>query len=134
MTTKRRTPKAKALTGDVPYTAKLPDGRTLFVLVPAKWCELDAKGQVLFTPAAARFIDRVQALATRSTNPPTPGYIRSLREALGMTQAELGERLGVDKMTVARWEWGKLRPRRKAAAALDKLRREAGRRGVAIAA
>lgn len=132
MTTRRS--KAKAIRGDVPFTAKLPDGRTLFVLVPAKWCELDASGEVLFTPNAARFIDRVQALATRTPGAPTPGYIRTLREALGLTQAELGEKIGVDKMTVARWEWGKLRPRRKTAAALDKLRREAGRRGVAIAA
>ncbi|MBL9000237.1 MAG: helix-turn-helix domain-containing protein [Phycisphaerae bacterium] len=133
MTTKRDKT-AAAIRDDVPYTAKLPDGRTLFVLVPAKWCEPDAGGGVLFTPEAARFIDRVQAMATRTPSVPTPGYIRALREALGLTQTELAERIGVDKMTVARWEWGKLRPRRKAAAALDHLRRAAGRRGVSIAA
>jgi DNA-binding transcriptional regulator YiaG len=132
MTTKRRG--TKAIRDDVPFTAKLPNGRTLFVLVPAKWCELDASGEVLFTPEGVRFIDRVQALAMRTPSAPTPGYIRTLRGALGLTQAELAERIGVDKMTVARWEWGKLRPRRKAAAALDHLRRAAARRGVLIAA
>lgn len=133
MAAKRGKP-TRAITDDVPFTAKLPDGRTLFVLVPARWCELDASGEVLFKPEAARFIDRIQALAMRTPSAPTPGYIRTLREALGLTQAELAERIGVDKMTVARWEWGKLKPRRKVAAALDKLRRDAGRRGTTIAA
>ncbi len=133
MTTKRRKP-TRALSEGVPFTARLPDGRTLFVLVPGKWCELDASGEVLFKPDAVRFIDRVQTLAMRTPKAPTPGYIRTLREALGLTQAQLAARIGVDKMTVARWEWGKLRPRAKAAAALGKLRRNAGRRGTVIAA
>jgi DNA-binding transcriptional regulator YiaG len=133
MTTKR-SKSGRTVRDDVPFTAKLPDGRTLFVLVPAKWCELDAGGGVLFTPDAVRLIDRVQALAMRTPRSPTPGYIRTLREALGLTQAQLAERIGVDKMTVARWEWGKLRPRASAAAALNKLRVQAGRRGAVIAA
>lgn len=119
---------------DVPYTARLPDGRTLFVLIPARLCELDAEGGVLLTPDAARFIDRVQALAMRTPPVPTPAYVRTLRQALGLTQAELGRRVGVSKLTVARWEWGTMRPSRKAAAALDRLRRKAGRRGTTIAA
>jgi DNA-binding transcriptional regulator YiaG len=130
MTAKRKRP----IPDDVPFTARLPDGRTLFVLIPARLCELDVSGEVLLTPAAVRFIDRVQALAMRVPRPPTPGYIRALREALGMTQAQLAERIGVDKMTVARWEWGKLRPRPAAVAALDRVRREAGRRGTVVAA
>lgn len=55
-----------AITDDVPFTARLPDGRTLFVLLPGKWCELDVNGEVLFKPDAARFLDRVQALAMRT--------------------------------------------------------------------
>jgi DNA-binding transcriptional regulator YiaG len=133
MTTKR-SKTARAIRGDVPYTAKLPDGHTLFVLVPAKWCELSAGGEVLFKPEASRFIDRIQTLAMRTPAVPTPGYVRTLREALGLTQAELGERLGVDKATVARWENGKVRPGRKAASAMDKLRRQSGRRGTTVAA
>jgi DNA-binding transcriptional regulator YiaG len=131
---KKRTKRTHAIPEDVPFTAKLPDGRTLFVLVPAKWCELDSSGEVLFKPEAARFIDRVQALAMRTPRTPTPAYIRTLREALGLTQTQLAQRLGVDKMTVARWEWGKLRPRQSAVTALNNLRREAGRHGTVIAA
>jgi DNA-binding transcriptional regulator YiaG len=120
------------LTEDVPFTARLPDGRTLFVLVPAKWCELDADGEVLFKPEAARFLDRVQAMAQTVRDKPTPGMIRSLREAMGLTQAELGERLGVTNITVYRWEAGMVAPNAAAVKRLEKLRRDAGRRGVVI--
>lgn len=133
MTTRRAKPTRKPK-DDVPFTARLPDGRTLFVLIPARLCEVDDGGEVLLKPDAVRFIDRLQALAMKTPKTPTPGYIRTLREALGLTQAELGERIGVNKMTVARWEWGKLRPRPGAAAALNRLRIQAGRRGTTIAA
>lgn len=133
MTTKQTKP-TRPLKGDVPFTARLPDGRTLFVLISAKWCEVNAGGEALLKPDAVRFIDRLQALAMQTPKAPTPGYIRTLRTALGLTQTQLGERIGVDKMTVARWEWGKLRPRPKAVAALNRLRLESGRRGTVIAA
>ncbi|NBC11091.1 MAG: helix-turn-helix domain-containing protein [Planctomycetes bacterium] len=60
--------------------------------------------------------------------------IRSLREALGLTQAELGERLGVTNITVYRWEAGMVGPNAGAVKQLEKLRRAAGRRGVVIPA
>ncbi|MFM9957270.1 MAG: helix-turn-helix domain-containing protein [Phycisphaerales bacterium] len=134
MMTTKRTNTTRAVADDVPFTAKLPDGRTMFVLVPAKWCAMDASGEVLFKPDAIRLLDRVQAMAMRTPKAPTPGYVRTLREALGLTQTQLGERLGVDKMTVARWEWGKIKPSARAAKALDSLRRSAGRHGMVIAA
>lgn len=121
-------------TDDIPFTARLPDGRTLFALVPAKWCEVDTTGEVLFKPDAIRFLGRLQALAMQTPAAPTPGYIRTLRGALGLTQVELGEKIGVDSMTVSRWERGTVKPSEAAAKALDKLRRDAGRRGVVIAA
>ena len=37
--------------------------------------------------------------------------IRELRERLGATQAGLAKRLGVDRVTVARWETGARQPR-----------------------
>lgn len=126
--------KAKPTPEDVPYTMRLPDGRTLLVAIPASMCEADVSGEVAFGPEAVRLLDRVRALAMRTPPAPTPNYIRTLREALGLTQTALAERLGVDKMTVARWEWGKVRPSRDSVRALDKLRREATRRGVVIAA
>ncbi|MBM4108411.1 MAG: helix-turn-helix domain-containing protein [Phycisphaerae bacterium] len=130
----KRSKATPAIHDDVPFTARLPDGRTLFVLIPARWCALDASGEVLLKPEAARFIDRVQAMATRTPGVPTPGYIRSLREAMGLTQADFAGRVGVDSMTVSRWERGAVRPGPAAVKALDKLRREAGRRGTVIAA
>jgi DNA-binding transcriptional regulator YiaG len=35
-----------------------------------------------------------------------PEFVRTSRELLGLTQAEFGERLGVAKRTVIRWEMG----------------------------
>lgn len=133
MATKKR--KANQVPADdVPFTAKLPNGRTLFVSIPAKWCEIDVSGEVLFKPEAVRLIDRVQAMAMQTPKSPTPGYIRTLREALGMTMEEFAQQIGVDKMTVARWEWGKLHPRKESVKAINELRRKAGRQGVTIAA
>jgi putative ABC transport system ATP-binding protein len=36
--------------------------------------------------------------------------IKSLREAKGLTQVQLGERVGVDGMTISRWERGDFLP------------------------
>lgn len=119
---------------DVPYTMKLPGGRTLLVLIPAEWCETDVSGATAFRPQAVRLLDRVRVTAMSVPPKPTPGYILTLREALGWTQVEFGERVGVDSMTVSRWERGTVKPSPAAVKALDKLRREAGRRGVTIAA
>ena len=66
--------------------------------------------------------------------PPSPGFITALREALGLTQAEFGERIGVDKMTVSRWERGALRPSSESLAAISELRNRATRSGVTIPA
>lgn len=38
--------------------------------------------------------------------------VRALREQLGLTQAELAERLGTRQQTVSEWETGVSRPRR----------------------
>ena len=59
---------------------------------------------------------------------------RELREALGLTQKELGEAVGVDSMTVSRWERGEFGPRRGALVRLERLRKAALRRGVAVPA
>lgn len=117
---------------DLPYTMKLPDGRTLYVEVPGRWVTQDRDGSPALLPDGVRFLDRVQALAQRLDRPPSPGFITSLREALGLTQAELGERLGVDKMTVSRWERGTLRPGAASLSALEELRRQLVRKGVTI--
>lgn len=40
-----------------------------------------------------------------------PAVIRSAREAKGLTQAQVGERLGCSASTVAGWELGTHKPR-----------------------
>lgn len=42
----------------------------------------------------------------------TAQWIKNLRVALGLTQAELAERVGVTFVTVSRWENGLARPNR----------------------
>jgi DNA-binding XRE family transcriptional regulator len=112
---------------------KLPDGRILYVEVPGRLTTPDRSGEVAFLPAGARFLDRVRAVAMQSVGSPSPGHLTTLREALGLTQAEMGAKVGVDKMTVSRWERGALRPSKESLEALDGLRREAVRRGVVLA-
>ena len=38
--------------------------------------------------------------------------VRLLRKRLGLTQAQLAQRLTVDRATISRWERGQQRPRR----------------------
>lgn len=118
---------------DLPFTMKLADGRTLFVEVPGRWVRYGHKGKAELLPDAVDFLDRVRALATSALDrPPSPGFVTALREGLGMTQAELGAVLGVDKLTVSRWERGTVRPSAESLKALDEVRRMAIRRGVTL--
>lgn len=128
-----RPPAAQLARPDYPFTMKLPDGRTLFVEVPGRWMTQDRGGAPAFLPDAVKFLDRVQALAMSALDRcPSPGYFTTLREALGLTQAQFGEKIGVDKMTVSRWERGELRPRKKKLAAIEAVRREAVQNGVVL--
>jgi len=129
-----RPPAAQLANPDLPYTMKLPDGRTLYVEVPGRWVTVERDGKPAFLPGGVDFLDRLRALAIKLDRPPGPGFITALREALGLTQKEFGEQLGVDKMTVSRWERGTLRPSDESLAAVENLRRKAVRRGVTIPA
>jgi DNA-binding XRE family transcriptional regulator len=111
---------------------KLPDGRTVYVEVPGRWVMKDRGGETAFLPDGVAFLDRVRALAMKLNRAPSPGYITTLREALGMTQAEMGDKMGVDKLTISRWERGALRPNASSLGKLEKLRDDAIRRGVVI--
>jgi len=128
-----RKPAAQLSRPDHPYTMRMADGRTVCVEIPGRWVTTDRSGEPAFLPDGVRFLDRVRAAFTSSLDrAPSPGYITSLREALGMTQAEFGERLNVDKMTVSRWERGTMRPGTAALKAIESLRKKSIRRGVAI--
>ena len=116
----------------VPYTMKLTGGRTLYVEVPGRYVITDRSGEVAFTPEGVRFLDRVRALTMDAGQAPSPGYIASLRGALGMTQQAMASRLGVNKLTISRWERGTLRPGRTSLDALRRLRQEAVNQGVVL--
>lgn len=112
---------------------RLKDGRTIFVEIPGRWLTKDRSGEVGFLPPAIRFLDKLRALALSPYDrPPTPGYLVTLRIALGLTQREWADKLGVDKITVSRWERGVVRPSASAVEAIEKLRKQSIRQGVTV--
>lgn len=119
----------EAKTGE-PYLFRLPDGRMLFVEVPSRMTDRDRGGELVFTLEGVRFLDRVRALAMRAPASPSPAYLATLREALGMTQQELGRRIGRSKLTISRWERGTLRPSREALGRFYALAAGLKRRGI----
>lgn len=128
-----RKPSPRLSRPDLPYTMKLPDGRTLCVEIPGRWVAADRDGAPALLPDGVRFLDRVRAMFLSALDrPPSPGYVTALREGLGLTQKEFGEGVGVDKMTVSRWERGTLRPSSESLAAIEKFRRQAVRKGVTL--
>ena len=130
---KRRRPDHRQLSrADIPYTMKLSDGRTIYIEVPGRWTAVDRSGQIGFLPPGIRFLDRIRSLASCLTTSLTPGFITTLREALNFTQAELGKKLDVDKMTISRWERGTMRPSENSLRLLEQVRREAVKKGVVL--
>jgi len=103
----------------------------LAVALRAEWLKPDRTGQPLLLPAAVRALDRLRAVFTAQQEV-TPGFIISLREGLGLTQATFGGELGVSKMTVSRWECGRMRPSPAAAQGILKLQAQSRRKGVVI--
>ena len=117
---------------DQPYVMRLADGRWLAVEIPARWVRHDRSGEVGFTIEGVQLLDRLRSVFSPMTRHPSPGFIRSLRAALDLTQTEFGNRLGVDKLTVSRWERGELRPGKQSCRALRRLRTAAIRRGISL--
>jgi DNA-binding transcriptional regulator YiaG len=52
---------------------------------------------------------------------PSPDLAKAIRRAAGVTQAEVAAELGVDPLTVYRWEAGRRRPRGRYAEAYSAL-------------
>ncbi|HZK80061.1 MAG TPA: helix-turn-helix domain-containing protein [Humisphaera sp.] len=129
MTTATLTPWKPGM--DLPYVVSFGEGSMLAIALRAAWLKPDRSGQPLLLPPAVRAIDRLRALFT-SQEKITPGFIISLREALRLTQGEFGQKLGVSKMTVSRWECGRMRPSEPAVGAILKLQTYARRKGVKI--
>jgi len=116
---------------DFPYVLKLRDGRRVLVEVPSKWAK-QHQGELVFTKDGAIFLDRIRAVFSEFDASSSPGHIRTLREALGMTQQSLGRALGVDKLTVSRWERGEVKPGPTSIKRLRKVQSNATRRGVVV--
>jgi DNA-binding transcriptional regulator YiaG len=126
---KKKEPKAS----DFPYTMRFADGRTLAVAVPGRMVHRDRSGEIAFSPDGVRFLDHLRALFMPLDRAPSPAFVRRLREALGMTQQEFAREIGLDKLTVARWEWGKLKPGKQSIRAIQRVRTNAVRHGVSLA-
>jgi len=119
---------------DLPYVMHLPGQRALALTIPAAWVVLDKTGEVCLRPPAVHWLDKLRALYSRLETTPTPGFIRVLREAMNLTQAELAQRIRVNKMTVSRWERGTAKPSDQAIKLLVKIRASALRRGLLVEA
>ena len=105
----------------------------LAISLRAAWLKPDRSGRPLLLPPALRALDRLRAVfATQEKL--TPGFIVSLREAMGLTQEQFGRKLGVTKMTVSRWECGRMRRSRSMAAAIRKAQMQLRNKGVKIVA
>lgn len=117
----------------IPYTMKLADGRLVYVEVPRRMARQDQSGELAFTPSGVRFLDHVRALALNPSQAPSPAYLASLRQALGLTQAQLGRLVGRNKLTVSRWERGGLRPSPEALEKLYAIARKRKQAGVMLA-
>jgi len=116
---------------DLPYVVSLGERGMLAVTLRATWLKADRSGQPLLLPPAIRALDRLRAVFTTQERI-TPGFIISLREAMGLTQEQFGRKLGVTKMTVSRWECGRMLPSPSAATAIRSLRMRTQHQGVRI--
>ncbi len=116
---------------DLPHVMKLGGGSMLAISLPASWVKADRSGEPLLLPPAVRALDRLRALFT-SQERITPGFIVGLREAMHLTQDQFGRKLGVSKMTVSRWECGRMMPGKAAVAAIRELQAKSRRGGVKI--
>jgi putative zinc finger/helix-turn-helix YgiT family protein len=89
----------------VPYTAKVKqDGRIYELAIQAlEIPKCDACGELVFNDGAD---EQVSAALRDYLHLLTPDQIRRARKALGLTQRELSNRLGVAEATLSRWETG----------------------------
>ena len=78
---------------DLRYVVPFGDNEMLAILLPAAWLKADRSGRPLLLPPAVRALDRLRAMFTNQRTI-TPGFIVSLREAIGLTQEQFGRKLG----------------------------------------
>jgi len=107
-----------------------PEGRVV-ATVPMR---RDTKtGKLNYTPSALRTLDHLRALIQQVDRESSPGHIKSMRDALGMTQQQLANRLKVSSQTVSRWERGEVQPNTAALTRLRRLQATVRAKGIAVA-
>lgn len=116
---------------ELPYVIPWVNGGMLAIALPPEWLKADRSGKPLLLPPAIRAIDRLRAVFAKQEKV-SPGFIISLREGMGLTQAEFGQKLDVSTMTVSRWERGRMRPSPAMSTAILDLQAKASRSGVKI--
>ncbi len=93
----------------------------LFQRVPMGVCT--RCGQRFLTARIARRMEQALVLCSLRLAT-TPGGLRTVREALALSQAQFARRLGVAGGTISRWETGRARPSAGVLRRLDALRRK----------
>jgi putative zinc finger/helix-turn-helix YgiT family protein len=89
------------------YDASSVVGLASVTLGRARALICDQCGHVMFPGDVVEAITRELAkLVIRQGEELRPDEVRFLRELIGMTQAELGARMGLSRATVNRWETG----------------------------
>jgi putative zinc finger/helix-turn-helix YgiT family protein len=74
-------------------------------LVRAKALVCNRCGSATLEGAVVEAAERsLASLILRRTGPLSPKEVRFLRDFMGLSQADLGERLGVHRVSVSRWE------------------------------
>jgi DNA-binding transcriptional regulator YiaG len=116
----------------VGYVLRLPDGRQVFLELPEELVSRDRSGHLLLRPRAMKLLDHIRAVAMRDVKNPSPAYLATLRQTLDLTQEEFGKAVGVDKMTVSRWERGTRKPGVESARRIAALRNKRVRQGVRV--
>jgi DNA-binding transcriptional regulator YiaG len=89
-------------------------------------------GELSYTASAVRTLDRLRAILVEINEHSSPGHVKTLREALGLTQQELADRLKVTSQTISRWERGEVQPNVGALKKLRRIQSSARMKGVAV--
>jgi putative zinc finger/helix-turn-helix YgiT family protein len=91
----------------IPYTAEVAhDGRSYTIAIPELHVpRCRACGELVFGSSAD---DQIMDALRAHVRLLKPQQIRNSRKALGLSQQEMAERLGVAEATISRWETGGL--------------------------
>jgi putative zinc finger/helix-turn-helix YgiT family protein len=94
----------KQVTGEFKTQIEGPDGHPMTLAVPdLTWLHCNSCGEDLLDDKASEAITKAHRAALKLL---TAEEIRSLRQRLGKTQAQMGELLGIGEKTYCRWESG----------------------------